>query len=79
MELVVIETASHDDASAIAAELPGSPRVRAGHGYAMIAMRMRTARDAKTRILPLVRECVERHRISWARVRIGDDNHQFRG
>ena len=74
---VTIDTASKDHAALIAAELPGQPSAGSSRGYGVIRLRVRREREA-TDLLPLVGACVERHRIGWARVRIGDDQHMLR-
>jgi hypothetical protein len=74
---VTIDTASKDDAALIAADLPGQPRADSWRGYGVIRLRLRKERDAHD-LVPLVGESVERHGVSWARVRIGEDEHMVR-
>ena len=74
---VTIDTASKDDAALIAADLPGQPPAGSWRGYGVIRLRLRKERDAND-LVPLVGESVERHGVSWARVRIGEDEHMLR-
>jgi hypothetical protein len=74
---VTIDTASKDDAAKIAAELPGQPPASSWRRYGVIRLRLPRERDAKD-LVPLVAECVHRHGLSWARVRIGEDEHMLR-
>jgi hypothetical protein len=43
----------------------------------VIRLRFRKLNEAKE-LIPLIAECVERHGLGWARVRIGDDQHMLR-
>lgn len=74
---VSIDTASKRDAEVIAADLPGNPEPRSWRGYGIVRLRVKTDADAR-RLVPMVGECVERHELPWARVRIGDDETMFR-
>ncbi|MGZ4317309.1 MAG: hypothetical protein ACXVRS_15985 [Gaiellaceae bacterium] len=74
---VTIDTASKDGAALIAADLPGQPPAASWRGYGVIRLRVRREVEAKA-LLPLVGDCVDRHGLGWARVRIGDDQHMFR-
>jgi hypothetical protein len=74
---VTIDASSKADAELIAAALPGPPEARSWRGYGVIRLRFRKASDAH-QLLPVVGECVTRHGLPWARVRIGDDERMFR-
>jgi len=73
---VTIDAGSKADAELIAAELPGS-EPRSWRGYGVIRLRFRDEKRARE-VVPIVGECVERHELAWARVRIGDDERMFR-
>jgi hypothetical protein len=76
--LVTIDAASKADAEVIiAAALPGQPEAKFWRGYGVIRLRFRKASEAQD-LLPVVGDCVERHDLLWARVRIGDDERMFR-
>jgi hypothetical protein len=75
--LVTIDAGSKADAELIAAALPGGPEAKSWRGYGVVRLRFRKEKEARE-VLPVVAECVERHGLSWARVRIGDDEHMFR-
>jgi hypothetical protein len=75
--LVTIDTGSKADAEVIAAALPGRPEATSWRGYGVIRLRFRKESEARE-LLPLVGECVERRGLSWARVRIGDEERMFR-
>jgi hypothetical protein len=75
--LVTIDAASKADAALIAAALPGRPEAKFWRGYGVIRLRFRKATEAQE-LLPVVGDCVERHDLPWARVRIGDDERMFR-
>ena len=75
---VIIDTPSKRDAELIAAELPGQPQAGSWRGYGVIRLRFQRQNEAK-RLLPLIGDCVERHGLDWARLRIGDDHHMVRG
>jgi hypothetical protein len=75
---VTIDAASKADAQLIAADLPGRPQAGARRGFGVIQLRFRRESDAKE-LVSLVSDCVKRHRLDWARVRIGDDQYMFRG
>ena len=76
--LVTIDAGSKADAELIAAALPGTAEARSWRGYGVVRMQFRKEGEARE-VLPVVAECVELHRLSWARVRIGDDERMFRG
>jgi len=75
---VTIDAGSRQDAEVIAAALPGNAVAKSWRGYGVIRLRFRKESDAGDLLLT-VGECVERHDLSWARVRIGDDERMFRG
>jgi hypothetical protein len=75
--LVTIDAGSKADAETIAAALPGRPEAKSWRGYGVIRLRFSKQSEARE-VLPLVGECVARHELSWARVRIGDDERMFR-
>jgi hypothetical protein len=75
--LVTIDAGSKADAELIAAALPGRPEATSWRGYGVIRLRFRKEGEARE-LLALVGECVERHGLGWARVRIGDDERMFR-
>jgi hypothetical protein len=75
--LVTIDAGSKADAEVIAAALPGRPEAKSWRGYGVIRLRFRKATEARE-VLPVVGECVDRHALAWARVRIGDDERMFR-
>jgi hypothetical protein len=75
--LVTIDAGSKADAEVIAAALSGCPEAKSWRGYGVIRLRFRKESEARE-VLPVVAECVERHELSWARVRIGDDERMFR-
>jgi hypothetical protein len=75
--VVTIDAGSKADAEVIAAVLPGQPEAKSWRGYGVIRLRFRKESEARE-LLPLVRRCVESHELSWARVRIGDDERMFR-
>jgi hypothetical protein len=75
--LVTIDAGSKADAELIAAALPGRPEARSWRGYGVVRLRFRKEGEARE-VLPVVAACVERHRLSWARVRIGDEERMFR-
>ena len=75
--LVTIDAGSKADAELIAAALPGRPAATSWRGYGVIRLRFRKESEARE-VLPVVGECVEHHELSWARVRIGDDERMFR-
>lgn len=74
---VTIDAGSKADAEVIAAALPGRPQAKSWRGYGVIRLLFRKDDEAKE-LLPVVHECVERHELAWARVRIGDDERMFR-
>jgi len=75
--LVTIDARSKADAEVIAAVLPGRPEAKSWRGYGVIRLHFRKATEMRE-LLRLVGECVEHHELSWARVRIGDDERMFR-
>jgi hypothetical protein len=75
---VRIDTGSKRDAELIAAALPGQPSAAAIRGYGIIRLRFGRERDAR-QLVDLVAGAVERHGLGWARVRIGEAEHMFRG
>ena len=75
--LVTIDAGSMGYAELIAAALPGGPEAKSWRGYGVVRLRFRKEKEARE-VLPVVAECVERHGLSWARVRIGDDERMFR-
>lgn len=75
---VIIDAPSKQHAEIIAEKLPGQPMAAALRGFGVIRIRVAHASDA-AQLVPLVADCVERHSLSWARVRIDDELHMFRG
>jgi hypothetical protein len=75
--LVTIDAGSKADAVTIASALPGNAEARAWRGYGVIRLRFQDAKDARETVA-IVGDCVERHSLAWARVRIGDDERMFR-
>ena len=76
--LVTIDARSKADAELIAAALPGNPEAKSWRGYGVVRLRFRKEGEARA-VLSVVAECVEEHGLTWARVRIGDDERMFRG
>jgi hypothetical protein len=74
---VTIDAGSKSDAELIARELPGQPEARSWRGYGVVRLRFRKDTEAHE-VIPLVADCVERHGLAWARVRVGDDERMFR-
>jgi hypothetical protein len=74
---VTIDAGSKADAETIAAALPAGAEARAWRGYGVIRLRLKKASEAQA-LLPTVADCVQRHALVWARVRIGDDERMFR-
>ena len=74
---VTIDAGSKADAGVIAEALPIKAEAKTYRGYGVIRLRFRNEKEARETI-PIVGECVERHRLAWARVRIGDDERMFR-
>lgn len=75
---VTIDAGSREDAEVIAAALPGDAVAKSWRGYGVIWLRFRKESDARE-LLPVIGDCVERNDLSWARIRIGDDERMFRG
>ena len=75
---ITIDAGSKEDAEVIAAALPGNVVAKSWRGYGVIRLRFRRESDAGD-LLHVVGDCVARHDLSWARVRIGDDERMFRG
>lgn len=75
---VTIDARSKRDAEIIAAELPGTPPAGAVRGFGVIRLRFAGEREAHD-VLRRVADCIERHGLGWARVRIDDAEHTFRG
>jgi hypothetical protein len=75
---VTIDAGSKNDAELIAAKLPGRPEATSWRGYGVVRLRFQKDADARA-VLPVVADCVERHGLAWARVRVGDDERMFRG
>lgn len=74
---VTIDAGSKADAELIAKELPGEPVPTSRRGYGIIRLRLRDPRETRD-ILGIVESCVERHRLPWARLRLGDEEWMFR-
>jgi hypothetical protein len=74
---VTIDAGSKADAEVIAAALPGPVEARSWRGYGVIRLRFRVASEARS-VTTAVADCVERHGLAWARVRIGDEELMFR-
>jgi hypothetical protein len=74
---VTIDAGSKADAGMIAGTLPVKAEAKAWRGYGVIRLRFRSEKEARETI-PIVGECVQRHKLPWARVRIGDDERMFR-
>jgi len=75
--VVTIDVGSKDDAQLLAASLPGGAEASFFRGYGIVRMRHRHESEVPA-LLPIVADCVERHRIRWARVRFGDEERTFR-
>ena len=75
---VTIDAGSKSDADLIAGVLPGRPDAKSWRGYGVVRLRFQKEAEARD-VIPLVAECVERHGLAWARVRVGDDERMFRG
>jgi hypothetical protein len=73
-----IDAGSKADAELIAMELPGQPVATSRRGYGIIRLRLRHPRETQD-ILGILEACVERHRLAWARLRLGDDEWMLRG
>ncbi len=74
---VTIDARTKADAGVIAAALPGRAEATSWRGYGIIRLRFRSEKEARETI-PIVGNCVELHKLAWARVRIGDDERMFR-
>lgn len=74
---VTIDAASKREAELIANELPGQPSATSWRGYGVIRLRVQRESDARD-LLPLINDCIERHGLDWARVRVGDEQHTLR-
>lgn len=75
---VTIDTASRGEAELIAAELPGQPHATSRRGYGVIRMRLGREEEARD-LLAILESCVQRHKLSWARLRHGDDEWTVKG
>jgi hypothetical protein len=75
---VTIDTGSRGEAELIAAELPGQPQAASRRGYGVIRLRL-TREDEARDLLAILESCVRRHKLSWARLRRGDDEWTFKG
>jgi hypothetical protein len=74
---VTIDAGSKADAETIAEALPVRAEARSWRGYGVVRLRVSDEKAARE-LIPAVQECVERHELAWARVRIGDDETMFR-
>jgi hypothetical protein len=74
---VTIDVGSKDEAELIAAALPGEPQATSRRGYGVIRLRLRNKQEIDP-LLPILADCVKRHRLSWARLRFGDEERMFR-
>jgi hypothetical protein len=74
---VTIDAGSKADAEVIASALPDHAEAKAWRGYGVIRLRFRKLSEAQA-LLSAVADCVHRHELAWARVRIGDDEQMFR-
>ncbi|HEY2371505.1 MAG TPA: hypothetical protein VGH82_03065 [Gaiellaceae bacterium] len=74
---VTIDAGSKADAEVIAEALPVRAQAGSWRGYGVVRLRLADEKAARG-LIPAVRECVERHELAWARVRIGDDETMFR-
>ena len=74
---VTIDARSRDEAELIAAALPGRPQATSWRGYGIVRLRLRDKREIEP-LLPIVEDCVERHRLPWARLRFGDEERMFK-
>jgi hypothetical protein len=74
---VTIDAGSKADAEVIAEALPLRAEARSWRGYGVVRLRVPDDKAARE-LIPAVQECVERHELPWARVRIGDDETMFR-
>ena len=75
---VIIDTDSRDEAQLLAGVLPGRPAATSVRGYGMIRTSCRTRRDLDE-LLQALEGAVQEHELRWARARVGDDEHVFRG
>jgi hypothetical protein len=78
MVQITIDTASREEAEALAAILPGAPIATSVRGYGLIRARCASEREVRD-LLDAVSEAVHRFALPWARVRRGDEEHMFRG
>lgn len=74
---VTIDAGSKNDAELIAAALRGQPTATSRRGYGIVYLRLAHEREAHD-LLPVVADCVERHHLSWARIRFGEEERTFR-
>jgi hypothetical protein len=75
---VTIDTGSRGEAELIAAELPGRPQATSRRGYGVIRMRLAREEEAHD-LLAILETCVQRYKLSWARLRKGDDEWTVKG
>ena len=75
--VVSIDMSSREEAQLIAASLPTLTEVLSARGYTIVRLKRWQEREIP-KLLSLVAECVDRHRIRWARVRFGDEERTFR-
>jgi hypothetical protein len=74
---VTIDTASREEAEAIAALLPHKAEARSVRGYGLIRLRSRSMAETQG-ILAAVGAGAELHRFPWIRVRWEDEERVFR-
>ena len=74
---VTIDAGSKADAELIAAALPGQPEAGSWRGYGVVRLRLGHERDTDD-LLSALAECVEHHRIGWARIRFGEQERTFK-
>ena len=75
---VLIDTDSRHDALRLAGSLPGSVQAGSVRGYGLIRTTCRDKRELE-KLLDMVDTAVQVHELRWVRVRLGDDEHVFRG
>jgi hypothetical protein len=75
---VTIDAGSKREAEVIAAALPGQPKATSWRGYGVVRLRLRHEHEVDG-LVPIVENCVSQHKLSWARIRFGDEERTFKG
>ena len=75
---VTIDAGSKREAEVIAAALPGQPRAASWRGYGVVRLRLRHQHEVDG-LVPIVEDCVSQHKLSWVRIRYGDEQRMFKG